>query len=1739
MRNRVALSSAGFRLHCTRVAIHCLLAILMAGVAAFGQARESLQVIDLGGQTAPETLARAHAKLKAGTAILRVTSGDQGEMERLIGIPLMSVNVKNATTKGASASSADLQRSPSLPLRAAAAYKDEHGVMRSAVVFSSDPKPASVDGGRRDDPLNTWIEHEQARTTASETGGGPEPPAEAWTSLYRTTLLSDDANSNRSQLTIGVFRLNSISKNSDFYMVATVPQNSPAWDGSCRLGFDCGWHTLSRETRMGSLTTVPDASPILVDHGPTGTSTEKTTGFHIGGSLSKDGPGVDVGYSEDWSTDSLTTFDRSTETQGHWPEQFQFSGDEPCHPIGNLPPLSTGTSFSRQAGIFEVPSSTAEVVLPIEFDTDFCSTQNGADPFAKHFIHSSTIMNIRASFGPPVLQATPPSITIPSGGAANILVDDYIPGSTEGFSWTVVSNQLWATVPSGGPFSTTRLLPITIAPGTQNGLQAVLSINSDPKYAAPSVRTGPLEVYVNVGTPKKQPAGGVLIVGGYTASGVEPIAEVYDYNIGHVLQTGAPKVARVGHTATRLQDGRVLLVGGATAPPGTCPSCFAPVTASAEIYDPANFKWISTGNLKTARAGHTATRLADGKVLITGGKNGNGNYLTSAELYDPASGTFTDAGNMEVGRSQHYADLIRASGNAARVVIYGGVVVEPDKSRGAEVWDESTLTFTPADSLPIGRFGAPSPVPIDRDANTLETVGGNADGAISPNELLVMLDNPPAFAAGTAKLNQARVYHTLTALQNRELLVTGGASDPDGQDILQDGELGNASGWTKLSSQMIAKRAFHTATLLPDGRVFLAGGRSAPNLPNGTTEFFDPAMQTFSLGPNIAGRYGHTATLFSNSVTDLAANPSNPTYGQNVSISAQVRAASGASTGTITFLDGSAIIATAKLSGGTATFDDAKLSVGTHVLTASYSGDEPNAPSTSTPVKVDVTPASSSTSLSTSPNPSPLGQPVVLTATVGFQSGTGSDETGTVTFQDGTAVLGTQNLVDGKASLTTSSLAVGTHAITATFNSDNTHSSSTSAVINQVVNEQDTVTTIAAAPLAPIFGQDVTFTSSVSYATKTVRSKGGLTGTVVYKDNDSVLGQATLTDGSAKLTTSALGSGPHRLTATYLGDSDAAGSTSAALLLTVAKAKTTTSLQSSDNPSTLGDPVMFSVRVISSAGIPTGTVTFSDGATAIGSPVTLVAGQADLSTSALSGGSHLISAAYSGSDNFVSSSSPAVQQQVNAVSTKTDLQSSVNPSSPSEPVTFTATVSSTRANVTGKVTFYDDAAILGPAVTLTSGVALFSTTTLTTGSHAITARYSGDKQHAVSTSSVLTQKVVSKQIDTTTSVSASPNPASVDQPVTFHVQVLQTSGKNVPTGTVVLRNDGATLQTLTLDGGTASYTTSDLGTGKHSITAAYQGGSAFTASTSATLTQVINGLIRPTVTLTSSPNPSMSGETVMFTATVSSPGNPTPTGSMTISEDFPNQVLIYGSATLRDGVGLVTTEKLTAGIHEIRATYGGDDTLYSGASSNLLHQQVNVGSGHGGSFGISGPSEGVVGLPAGTFTITPLDEKGKPMPDFHATVPVNFKGPGNTDRTALVNFVGGASKATFTSAFPQVGTYRIDASYEGMSGSLAITASEPNVQVSASNQDVAEGTPVTLSAHALGNGKIITTGTIFFTLNGRVLYSSSVDSDGSVQFTTSSLPEGHNVVSAVYRSPDIYGTARQAHATVDVVVGNQ
>jgi hypothetical protein len=269
-------------------------------------------------------------------------------------------------------------------------------------------------------------------------------------------------------------------------------------------------------------------------------------------------------------------------------------------------------------------------------------------------------------------------------------------------------------------------------------------------------------------------------------------------------------------------------------------------------------------------------------------------------------------------------------------------------------------------------------------------------------------------------------------------------------------------------------------------------------------------------------------------------------------------------------------------------------------------------------------------------------------------------------------------------------------------------------------------------------GKPVTLKATVSSP-----SGGTPTGFVYFRDGaTTTLAAKALSGGAASFTTTKLPLGLDVLSVIYQGDSNYGPGTSGQVNQNVLEASTTTTLMSSPNPSTYGQGVTFAAGVTSSKGgaPPDGeTVLFMKGVTLLGTE-TLSGGSASFTTSALTAGTNPITAVYGGDSNLVGSKSKLVNQVVNKATTTTALVSSLNPSNSGQSVTFTATVTAEVSGAaTGTVSFYDGSTLL-KSVGLTKGAAKYTTKTLTSGKHTITATYNGSTDFTGSSDS-LTQTV--------------------------------------------------------------------------------------------------------------------------------------------------------------------------------------------------------------------------------------------------------------------------------------------------------------------------------------------------------------------------------------------------------------
>jgi hypothetical protein len=358
-------------------------------------------------------------------------------------------------------------------------------------------------------------------------------------------------------------------------------------------------------------------------------------------------------------------------------------------------------------------------------------------------------------------------------------------------------------------------------------------------------------------------------------------------------------------------------------------------------------------------------------------------------------------------------------------------------------------------------------------------------------------------------------------------------------------------------------------------------------------------------------------------------------------------------------------------------------------------------------------------------------------------------------------------------------------------------------------------------------------------------------------------------------------------------------------------------LTSSPNPSVGGSSVTFAAQLTGNCNIPTGILTFFDGATPLGTATLTSSASATLSTAALTVGTHTITATYPGDFNFDASTSNSLTQVVTGYPTATSLQVAPNPAAAFQTITLSSSVSSQFGSPTGTVNFIAGGKTLASATLTPSGHASASIATLGAGTYSITAVYTATTTFASSTSPTVIEVV--NGAPTGTTLTSAPNPSTFGQSVTFTATVAASQSSTLPTGTVTFRDGGTPLGSGSLASGVATFSTSSLAVGTHTMTAVYAASANNNASTSNAITQIVS--LAPTlVTLTGDPNPANSGQTVSLVASVSSPppGLPPPSGSISFADQFG----VLGIVPLNNGQAVLTTSTLTIGTHNITAAYG-------------------------------------------------------------------------------------------------------------------------------------------------------------------------------------------------------------------------
>jgi hypothetical protein len=316
------------------------------------------------------------------------------------------------------------------------------------------------------------------------------------------------------------------------------------------------------------------------------------------------------------------------------------------------------------------------------------------------------------------------------------------------------------------------------------------------------------------------PDGRVLVVGGCTSAGCGGTpqggqTDVYDPATRAFTPGSTLVQARAGHTATALADGRVLIAGG-------FPDEGRPPLSGVEIFDPATNRFTTTGSMLAARGSHTATRLADGRVLVVGGFTGS-TLLAQTEIFDPSTGRFTAAAPLPQPRAAHAATAL-AGGT---VLVVGGEVGRSLITDTALLYDPAANTWAAVGPLREAKYKlAIAPLP---GGGALVVGGQTADARDARLRSTEIFDpvtrtfhTGPVLAEPRFKISDA-----VAVLPDGGVVIGGGGSTVE---VYRDGAL------RVLDGRLGGERLFPTATALEDGTVLITGGYD--NRTNVTAETF-------------------------------------------------------------------------------------------------------------------------------------------------------------------------------------------------------------------------------------------------------------------------------------------------------------------------------------------------------------------------------------------------------------------------------------------------------------------------------------------------------------------------------------------------------------------------------------------------------------------------------------------------------------------------------------------------------------------------------------------------------------------------------------------------------------------------------------------------------------------------------------------------------------------------------------
>jgi len=911
-----------------------------------------------------------------------------------------------------------------------------------------------------------------------------------------------------------------------------------------------------------------------------------------------------------------------------------------------------------------------------------------------------------------------------------------------------------------------------------------------------------------------------------------------------------------------------------------------------------------------------------------------------------------------------------------------------------------------------------------------------------------------------------------------------------------------------------------------------------------------------------------TATVGLGTPTMTVSTSPNPTVAnQNTTFTATVTGATGSKypvpAGNVSFFNGSTQLPSATLSAGVASMQTSSNITAGGTYTATYGGDN-NYKTVTASTTSTTSPASATTlALTVSPNPPVGGTTTTLTATIGYTLTNGVAPTGSVSFFEDNATIGTGTVSNGVATYSSTTISGTTgHSFYAIYTADANYQSSTSNTVTSSGSGIVTTTTLTVSPNPPVGGSTTTLTAVIAYTSNGTTPTGYLT----FFEDAAILGTVTVTGGTTYhfTSTTITGTTTHTFYVGYSGDTNFKASESPMVVTSSSTATiaTTLTLNESPNPPVSGSTTALTAQVMWNSTLttatPGGTVYFYMDGTLLGSQTLGPVNTSSYTSTTISGKtSHAFYAVYSGDSNFIGSTSPTVTTAAAALTTtSTGLTVSPNPPIAGSVTTLTATIGYTGTTApTGTVAFSDNGVSLGTQ-TVSGGAASLSSTTISSKtSNAFSAVYSGDANYAASTSStVTTPAVATTPTSTTTGVTAASYTLTSGATDALTATVTPSSVVNStnPTGTVTFTSSTqGTLCTAAVSSGAATCTPTLTTVGSQSITATYSGDSNYATSTSAlpAVIAVAAAVGTGTITASASPSTVLYGVTVTLGSTLSETGG---TGAPAGSAMF----ALAGTVSSTYTASYVTTSATTAaasqqiptpspGTYVVTATCTSSNVTCTGLSATA---SLTVAKGNTVTTVVASPASPVAGQTT-TFTVTVAPaytvNTAATLPTGTVTIYIN----GTSTVVPVLNGTATYSVVlTATTGNYVTAVYSGDTNWNGSSSAQLIVTIQPvptTLSLTANETSVLYGANVLLTASVSVAPTALTptpappTGTVTFydlyngqpSLVGTANLTPVILGYSIAELSTTGLLKGTHNITAVY-----VGSTAYASSTSTIVI---